>query len=190
MRSESHRDKQTALPGVLVDQETATSREQHRADYYRHADKRIAKVREWRARNPEKQAEYRKKWNKKNKARLKRERAAKRVAEYAADPKRYWLSDTFRAACVRARKAGLPFDLEVPALDLPDVCPVLGIEIFYYAKRGRPAPSSPSIDRIVPERGYVAGNVRVISNRANTLKNNATLDEMRLVLADMERLSR
>ncbi len=44
-----------------------------------------------------------------------------------------------------------------------------------------------TLDRVVPSLGYVKGNVRVISFRANRLKNNATIDEIRAILAYMER---
>lgn len=46
----------------------------------------------------------------------------------------------------------------------------------------------PSLDRINPDRGYVPGNVQVISFRANTLKNNATREELAKVLAYMKRI--
>ncbi len=38
--------------------------------------------------------------------------------------------------------------------------------------------SSPSLDRIIPEKGYVKGNVIVVSNKANVIKNNATPEEI------------
>lgn len=41
--------------------------------------------------------------------------------------------------------------------------------------------ASPSIDRIVPELGYVPGNIAIISWRANDLKKDATADEMRRI---------
>ena len=47
--------------------------------------------------------------------------------------------------------------------------------------------NSPSLDRIRPQLGYVAGNVRVISNRANHLKSNGTISEFEAVLAYMKR---
>lgn len=40
-----------------------------------------------------------------------------------------------------------------------------------------------SIDRLIPELGYVKGNVVVISYKANTIKNNATVDDLEKVLA-------
>lgn len=48
--------------------------------------------------------------------------------------------------------------------------------------------NDPSVDRIIPELGYTKGNVRVISNRANLLKNNASIEEIELVLEDLRRL--
>ena len=44
-------------------------------------------------------------------------------------------------------------------------------------------PSSPSLDRIIPELGYVPGNVQVISHQANTMKSNATLKELKAFAA-------
>lgn len=47
-------------------------------------------------------------------------------------------------------------------------------------------PNAPSVDRIRPELGYVKGNVRVISSRANLLKNNAEIWELEKVLEDLK----
>ena len=78
----------------------------------------------------------------------------------------------------RAKKKGLPFNLEVEDIVIPEKCPILGIKL----KRGRgiggPVASSPSLDRIVPEKGYTKGNVQVISLRANQIKSDATADEI------------
>jgi hypothetical protein len=65
------------------------------------------------------------------------------------------------------------------------LCPVLGIKMTRYTGRGGPMDDSPTLDRIVNELGYVSGNVRVISNKANRIKTNATCEEVALVLADM-----
>jgi hypothetical protein len=51
----------------------------------------------------------------------------------------------------------------------------LGIPILVGQKRSE---NSPSLDRIRPERGYVPGNVRVLSDRANRLKSNLTYEEL------------
>ncbi len=45
---------------------------------------------------------------------------------------------------------------------------------------------SPSLDRIDSTKGYTKGNIWVISNRANTLKNDATLSELKLLVERLE----
>jgi repressor of nif and glnA expression len=46
--------------------------------------------------------------------------------------------------------------------------------------------NSPTLDRICNGRGYVKGNVRVISWRANSLKRDANIEEIRSILKYME----
>jgi hypothetical protein len=91
-------------------------------------------------------------------------------------PENMLLSDARR----RAKASDLPFDLTVDDIVIPETCPVLGIPLVIgnsYSDRE----SSPSIDKLVPERGYVRGNVCVISFRANRLKSDATLTELEAV---------
>jgi len=71
----------------------------------------------------------------------------------------------------RAARRGLPFNLRVSDVIVPTVCPALGVPIVIGAMR---SPCSPSLDRIRPGLGYVRGNTRVISDKANRLK--GTLD--------------
>jgi hypothetical protein len=86
----------------------------------------------------------------------------------------------------RARKLNLPFDIEATDIIIPDVCPWLGIPLYKSKGRGRPHPNTPTLDRLVPSKGYVKGNVIVISYRANRLKSDATSDELRLISAGIE----
>ena len=74
----------------------------------------------------------------------------------------------------RAKKNNISFDLNVDDLVLPDACPVLGIKIIPFDN----SDNSPSVDRFIPELGYVRGNCQIISKRANHIKNNATLEEI------------
>jgi len=90
------------------------------------------------------------------------------------------------AARARARKKDLPFDIDATYLRsmVTDTCPVLGIKLEWSTLRGhgsRLFPNSPSLDRIIPERGYVKGNVWIISHRANQIKSNASHEELKLV---------
>lgn len=77
----------------------------------------------------------------------------------------------------RAKKKGLEFNLELSDVLIPKICPVFQRPI-----------ESPSLDRIDSSKGYVKGNVRVISRRANILKNNATMEELEQLLADAKRI--
>jgi len=63
----------------------------------------------------------------------------------------------------------------------PDICPVLGIPINYETYG---LACSPTFDRIDSAIGYVDGNVRIISYRANRLRSNATFEESQLIAAD------
>lgn len=81
-----------------------------------------------------------------------------------------------RAAKARATKAGVPFNLTTEDITIPHECPVLGIPLIVGADKA--SDNSPSLDRVVPPMGYVRGNVLVISNRANRIKNDATTAEL------------
>ena len=46
-----------------------------------------------------------------------------------------------------------------------------------------------TIDRVDPDGGYVTGNVRVISMRANRIKSDASIAELESVIAYMKGIS-
>lgn len=102
--------------------------------------------------------------------------------------KRDFIYDMYISAKYRAKKRGLLFTLQLTDLQIPTTCPVLGIPIFRTGTKA--GPNSPSLDRSDNAKGYTKENVRVISNRANTLKNNATLEEFRSLVAYLESLDR
>jgi len=84
----------------------------------------------------------------------------------------------------RCRKDDIEFDISLDDLSpFPLRCPVLGIPIDYFKKKKGPANSSPSIDRIDPSKGYIRGNVRVVSQKANRLKQDSCKEETIRVLA-------
>ena len=82
-----------------------------------------------------------------------------------------------------AKKRGLEFDLTLETLPpIPSECPVLGTLLFK-AFHSDPK-NKPSLDRIDPKLGYIPGNVRWISWRANNLRSNGTAKEFAALLAD------
>lgn len=88
----------------------------------------------------------------------------------------------------RAKKKGLEFSIDLEDILIPEVCPLLKIPIFHNKGNGGPSHNSPTIDRIDPTKGYVRGNVWVISFRANRIKNDSTLEELKFMVAGLEAL--
>lgn len=82
----------------------------------------------------------------------------------------------------RAQEKGLPFDLTVEDIVIPEFCPALGIKLTHQNGSGSfPLPSSASIDRIICGLGYVRGNIVIVSNMANMIKSNATISQLKAV---------
>jgi hypothetical protein len=83
----------------------------------------------------------------------------------------------------RSKKYGLPFDLDVhyiqDLLDVGDVCPLLGVPY----DDGK---YTQSLDKIIPELGYTKGNVWIVSYRANSIKNDASLEELQRLTKALE----
>lgn len=98
----------------------------------------------------------------------------------AQKKKEYCLQFPERIMLARAKKRAkyfhLPFNLEIENICIPEYCPVLGIKLVIGTTGDRD--NSPSLDKVIPELGYIKGNVRVISWRANRLKSDATADEL------------
>lgn len=90
-----------------------------------------------------------------------------------------------RAAKARASSAGVPFSITADDIVIPQLCPVLGAPLI--VGQSQATDWSPSLDRVMPAMGYVKGNIIVISNRANRIKNNATIPELRAVADFFER---
>lgn len=98
-------------------------------------------------------------------------------------PEKYILSQIKARAKVRDYE----FNLDLVDIIIPDYCPILGLKLKYHSReRTGFFPDSPSVDRINNDRGYIKGNVRVISNQANKLKSDATIEQLELVLADLK----
>jgi hypothetical protein len=102
------------------------------------------------------------------------------------NPRKIIISNMLRNAKYRSESKNLDFNInkEYMLLFAVSHCPVLGTPLEWSCRRGSVGgglPNSPSLDRIDPGKGYVKGNVWIISHRANTIKNNATHEELKLV---------
>lgn len=81
----------------------------------------------------------------------------------------------YHRAMHRAKVKGLPFNLELEDIVIPEYCPIFRTKM-----------DTPSIDQIKPAKGYTKDNIQIVSNRANVLKNNATIEELELILQHLK----
>lgn len=93
---------------------------------------------------------------------------AKRKEKIKNDP----VERLFVRAKARSCSSGHKFNLTREDIIIPDKCPVLGTEFEYKTEQ------TMSVDRIDSSKGYVKGNVQVISWKANMMKNSATPEEL------------
>ena len=107
----------------------------------------------------------------------------KRSREYLAnlkenDTKKYTAIQQRASAKKRADALGLDFNLTTEYIlsIYVEVCPVLRKELKYGG--GERSPYSPALDRIDPTKGYVQGNVQILSCKANMMKSNASEEEL------------
>lgn len=125
--------------------------------YLRNKDKILEKTKEWAENNKDKVSKYKKKWSDNN-----------------------YLLRKLRQAEKRAKDKGLNFNLTMEDLVLTEKCPILGIPLLQVKDDNYNLRNAPSLDKIIPHLGYVKGNVQIISNKANTMKNDASIDELLL----------
>lgn len=86
-------------------------------------------------------------------------------------------SRTLIGAKSRAKKKNIEFDICKKDIEWVTVCPVFGVPLEYGTGFG-PKPFSPSLDRIDSSKGYIKGNVQILSNKANIMKHNASKEEL------------
>lgn len=95
-----------------------------------------------------------------------------------------FIKSVLRSAKARAEKLGIPFDLVANDLSIPEVCPIFGTPLIW---TDRITNDTPSLDRLIPEKGYVKDNVAFISMRANRLKSDASLEDLEKIVEWIKR---
>lgn len=76
----------------------------------------------------------------------------------------------------RAEEKSIPFSITKEDLVYTEICPLLEIPLNW--KGGPREDNTPSLDRVIPELGYIPGNVRIISNLANMMKSSANFSQL------------
>lgn len=113
-------------------------------------------------------------WSRKSYERTKHRRPSQQVEWNKKNPEKRILF----ASRSRARKVGLEHTLSLEDIIIPEVCPYLEIPLVCNHGGNGYNENSPSVDRIDNSKGYIPGNVEIISRKANTMKSNATIDEL------------
>lgn len=118
----------------------------------------------------EKRKQYRHEWYLKNKDKCNarsKETTLKMTVE----------QQLLKSSKYNAKKFGREHTICLDDIIVPEVCPILGITLE--RGNGRMHGASPTLDRVDNSKGYVPGNVRVISLKANSHKSNMTVDEIK-----------
>lgn len=85
----------------------------------------------------------------------------------------------YQRAKSRAKKFGRDFNIDLDDIFIPKTCPILGIPLVVHSGQPGGFPDSPALDRLDSSGGYTKGNVWVISQRANQMKADADIGEMK-----------
>jgi hypothetical protein len=83
----------------------------------------------------------------------------------------------FLSAKARAERDGFDFSIDYEDIKIPTVCPLMGIALTNIRGKGR-VQTNPSLDRIDSSKGYIKGNIQVISELANRMKQDATSEQL------------
>jgi hypothetical protein len=148
--------------------------------------RRIASI-SWRHRNIEKARERDREAKRRERAEKGSKVYNKEMREYRSKSPETKIKSLLCIAKGRSRRKGLEFDISILDLDIPEYCPLLGVKINYKANGKGGAPTSPSLDRIDTSKGYVKGNVWIISWRANRIKSDATLEELGSIFHNLKK---
>lgn len=139
--------------------------------YLNNREKALAYARKWLEKNPEKARENHQKWRLKCKT-----------------DRTTWARNSLARIRHDSKRHGVRFALSLEdileAMPKDGLCPVFGVQLIFGGKLHR---NTATIDKVIPAKGYIPGNIGVISCRANRMKLDATgPDEIRKIADYME----
>jgi len=160
--------------------------EYHQRYYQEHKVEKRMQAAAWEKANPDKLAAIR----------------SRRAAKLKVDPElrakatevtRAWERDNpasvlLRSARNRARRDRIDFNIDLADIKIPEICPLLGIKLAARQGGHGPQDASPSLDRIDNTKGYIKGNVWVVSWLANKMKATATNEQLLVFASNVQKL--
>lgn len=96
-------------------------------------------------------------------------------------PEKYLTSLAYQ----RAKARNIEFSISADDIIIPKTCPLLGIPLDQFHPN---IDFHCSLDRIDPIKGYIKGNVMVISHRANRIKSDATPEELLIIATNLKNI--
>lgn len=87
-----------------------------------------------------------------------------------------------------AKRRGHEFNLHYSDFQLPEYCPLLGVKLTFRSESDGNDPFHASLDRIDNSKGYIKGNVIVLSKIANAMKNSANFEELAIFTTNITKL--
>lgn len=133
---------------------------------------------EWKKNNPDKVAKQSVIYNSKPEVKLRKAEWQRTHLRINNLSEQQYILKMWRSAKYRAAAKNIPFNITVEDIIIPEYCPILNIKLDRSIGKSKNDSCTPSLDRIIPEKGYVKGNVQVISMLANTMKNHATKEQL------------
>tara|TARA_R110000796_G_scaffold4724_2_gene18051 strand:- start:2064 stop:2567 length:504 start_codon:yes stop_codon:yes gene_type:complete len=91
---------------------------------------------------------------------------------------RTWQQELHHNAKKRAKRKGIVFTILKEEIHIPSYCPLLGIPLMKNPNGRYQWDNSATIDKIDNNKGYVVGNVWVVSSLANLIMSSATAEQI------------
>lgn len=100
----------------------------------------------------------------------------------SANTKDSWIKYKLTSLKRSAKVRGLEFNLEASDISslMVSECPISNVHLKYkrFTNIGKIGPNSPSVDRIDNSKGYIQGNIQIISAKINRLKGENSIREL------------